>query len=198
MTTDAPPENLADILPGHARRTPERVLVSRRDGADWRPVTAAELHAQVTELALGFLAAGVEPGDRVALMAKTRYEWTLVDAALWAVGAVTVPVYETSSAGQLRWILEDSGAVGCVVEGRVTPPCSTGWPATCRRCAVAGRSTPSTASGRRSTHLAAAGRAHDTPEARAELDRRRAALAGDSLATSSTPRAPPVGRRAAS
>ena len=110
--------NLAEIIPGHARRTPDRVLVSRRTGAGWEPVTAAALDEQVTALALGFLAAGVAPGDRVALMAKTRYEWTLVDAALWAVGAVTVPVYETSSAEQLRWILEDSGAVGAVVEGR--------------------------------------------------------------------------------
>ena len=58
------------------------------------------------------------PGDRVGLMAKTRYEWTLVDVALWTVGAVTVPVYETSSAEQLRWILADSGAVGVVVETR--------------------------------------------------------------------------------
>ena len=65
-------------------------------------------------LALGFVAAGVRPGDRVGLMARTRYEWTLVDVALWTVGAVTVPVYETSSAEQLRWILADSGAVGVV------------------------------------------------------------------------------------
>jgi long-chain acyl-CoA synthetase len=94
--------SLADLVPRHARRTPDRVLVSRRRGAGWEPVTAAELHSQVTALALGFLAAGVAAGDRVALMAKTRYEWTLVDAALWAVGAVVVPVYETSSADQLR------------------------------------------------------------------------------------------------
>ena len=110
--------NLAEIIPGHAQRTPDRVLVSRRAGAVWEPITALALHEQVTALALGFLAAGVAPGDRVALMAKTRYEWTLVDAALWAVAAVTVPVYETSSAEQLRWILADSGAVGAVVEGR--------------------------------------------------------------------------------
>ncbi len=110
--------NLAEIIPGHAQRAPDRVLVSRRAGAVWQPITALALHEQVTALALGFLAAGVAPGDRVALMAKTRYEWTLVDAALWAVAAVTVPVYETSSAEQLRWSLADSGAVGAVVEGR--------------------------------------------------------------------------------
>ena len=182
MTTDAPPENLADILPGHARRTPERVLVSRRDGADWRPVTAAELHAQVTELALGFLAAGVEQGDRVALMAKTRYEWTLVDAALWAVGAVSVPVYETSSAGQLSWILEDSGAVGCVVEGTGHAAMLDGMAGDLP--ALRGRWTIDAVAGADTLdHLAAAGRAHDTPDARAELERRRAALGRDSLAT---------------
>ena len=102
----------------NARRTPDRVVINRREGATWTPVTAAGFAAEVDRLALGFVAAGVAAGDRVGLMAKTRYEWTLVDVALWTVGAVTVPVYETSSAEQLRWILADSGAVGVVVETR--------------------------------------------------------------------------------
>src|SRR5690606_4256815 len=62
------------------------------------------------------IAAGVQPGDRVALMSRTRYEWTLLDFAIWSTGAITVPVYETSSAEQVAWILSDSGATACVVE----------------------------------------------------------------------------------
>ena len=115
---ETPPANLAQIVVENARRTPDRVVINRREGATWTPVTAAGFAAEVDRLALGFVAAGVAPGDRVGLMAKTRYEWTLVDVALWTVGAVTVPVYETSSAEQLRWILADSGAVGVVVETR--------------------------------------------------------------------------------
>jgi long-chain acyl-CoA synthetase len=145
-------------------------------------VTASALETEVTALALGFLAAGVAPGDRVGLMAKTRYEWTLVDAALWAVGAVTVPIYETSSADQLRWILEDSGAVGCVVETRGhamlldamvgdLPDLRHQWVMD----EVDARPTLAT--------LVAEGQEHDAPESRAELDRRRAALTPDSLAT---------------
>jgi long-chain acyl-CoA synthetase len=187
MTTDRAaggPElaSLAEIIPGHARRTPDRVLVSRRSGAGWEPVTAADLDRQVTSLALGFLAAGIAPDDRVALMAKTRYEWTLVDAALWAVGAVTVPVYETSSAAQLRWILEDSGAVGAVVETRghalMLDGASAGLPGLRHHWVmddVEGRPTLAA--------LEAAGAEHGGPEDRAELDRRRGALTRDSLAT---------------
>jgi long-chain acyl-CoA synthetase len=115
---ETPPANLAQIIVENARRTPDRVVINRREGATWVPVTAAGFASEVDQLALGFVAAGVIPGDRVGLMAKTRYEWTLVDVALWSVGAVTVPVYETSSAEQLRWILADSGAVGVVVETR--------------------------------------------------------------------------------
>ena len=98
------------------RRTPELVLFSRRVEQRWQDVTAAEFSAQVDELARGLLAAGIAAGDRVALMSRTRYEWTLVDYAIWSVGAVTVPVYETSSAEQVAWILSDSGAVAAVVE----------------------------------------------------------------------------------
>jgi len=83
---------------------------------DDREVTCAGFREEVVALARGLIAAGVGPGDRVALMSRTRYEWTLTDYAVWAVGAVTVPIYETSSAEQVRWILADSGAVACVTE----------------------------------------------------------------------------------
>ncbi len=114
----AAPRNLADLIVHHAETTPGRRLMSRWDGSVWVPITAATMRRQVEELALGLIAAGVQPGDRVALMSKTRFEWTLVDLAIWAAGAVGVPVYESSSAEQLRWICEDSEAVAIVVEHR--------------------------------------------------------------------------------
>ena len=109
-------QDLTDMVFDHAARQPDLVLFSRRTGSGWTDVTAAEFGRQVTEVAKGLLAAGVGPGERVGLLSKTRYEWTLVDYAIWTVGAVTVPIYETSSAEQVQWILSDSGAVGCVVE----------------------------------------------------------------------------------
>src|SRR5439155_13896168 len=89
---------------------------ARRTAAGWQDVSCADFRDQVVALARGLIAAGVEPGERVALMSKTRYEWTLIDYAIWASGAVTVPIYETSSAEQVAWILSDSGAVACFVE----------------------------------------------------------------------------------
>ncbi|NED04032.1 AMP-binding protein, partial [Streptomyces sp. SID6648] len=71
---------------------------------------------EVHSAAKGLIASGVQPGDRVGLMSRTRYEWTLLDFAIWSAGAITVPVYETSSPEQVQWILGDSGATACVVE----------------------------------------------------------------------------------
>ena len=82
----------------------------------WLDITARQFRDEVAALAKGFMAAGIGEGDRVALLSRTRYEWTVVDYALWAAGAVTVPVYETSSAEQVEWILTDSGAQAIVVE----------------------------------------------------------------------------------
>ncbi|WP_432495097.1 AMP-dependent synthetase/ligase [Kineococcus auxinigenes] len=109
--------NLTDCVVDTAREVPGHVSVSRRqDDGRWRDVSAADLLADVAAVAKGLIAAGVQPGDRVALMARTSYEWTLVDVAVWFAGAVTVPVYETSSTEQVRWILSDSGAVACFAE----------------------------------------------------------------------------------
>ena len=107
---------LTDPVWDNAVAAPDTVQFQRQNGAGWQDVTCAQFHDQVVTLARGLLAAGIEPGERVALMSKTRYEWTLIDYAVWAVGAVTVPIYETSSAEQVAWILEDSGAVACFVE----------------------------------------------------------------------------------
>ena len=82
----------------------------------WLDITARQFRDEVAALAKGFMAAGIGEGDRVALLSRTRYEWTVVNYALWAAGAVTVPVYETSSAEQVEWILTDSGAQAIVVE----------------------------------------------------------------------------------
>jgi long-chain acyl-CoA synthetase len=108
-------ENLTDPLWRNAE-DPGLVQFARRSGAGWLDVTAAQFRDQVIGLARGLIAAGVDVGDRVALMSKTRYEWSLFDYAIWAAGGVVVPIYETSSAEQVEWILSDSGAVACVVE----------------------------------------------------------------------------------
>jgi long-chain acyl-CoA synthetase len=108
--------NLTDAPAAGATEHPGQVLFRRKDGGGWQPVTAAAFWDEVTGLAKGLVAAGVGPGDRVALMSRTRYEWTLIDYAIWTAGAVTVPIYETSSAEQIEWILGDSGAKAAFVE----------------------------------------------------------------------------------
>ncbi|KAB8183265.1 AMP-binding protein [Nonomuraea phyllanthi] len=112
----APDTQLADVVFADDRVKGDLVLFKRRSDDGWRPVTARRFAADVRSLAAGFLAAGIQPGDRVALLAATSYEWTLADYALWTVAAVPVPIYETSSAEQIRWVLEDAGPVAAVVE----------------------------------------------------------------------------------
>ncbi len=110
-------ETLVDAVYLNAAQD-EAAVAYRRRSADrqWREVTAGAFAAEVTAVARGLIAAGVQPGDRVALLSRTRYEWTLIDYAILAVGAATVPIYETSAAEQIRWILSDSGAVAIIVE----------------------------------------------------------------------------------
>ncbi|MGC9667270.1 AMP-dependent synthetase/ligase [Planosporangium sp. 12N6] len=107
---------LTDPVWDNAAKAPDAVQFARRVGGIWQDVTCALFRDEVVALARGLLAAGVQVGDRVGLMSRTRYEWTLIDYAIWAAGAVTVPIYETSSAEQVAWILSDSGAVACFVE----------------------------------------------------------------------------------
>jgi long-chain acyl-CoA synthetase len=111
--------NLTDDVVRNAAEAPGAVVFWRRPpgSEEWQDVTAAEFLAEVRDVAKGLLAAGVEPGDRVALISRTRYEWTLIDYAIWFAGAVSVPVYETSSAEQVGHILRDSGARAVVAEG---------------------------------------------------------------------------------
>ncbi|MGW0393525.1 AMP-dependent synthetase/ligase [Streptomyces sp. NPDC003042] len=109
--------SLGDIPFDNAAQAPDEVVLARkeRDGG-WRDVTAAEFAAEVLAVAKGLIAEGLREGDRLAIMARTTYEWTLLDFAGWAAGLVTVPIYPTSSALQARWIIQDSGAVACAVE----------------------------------------------------------------------------------
>ncbi|MFI6068439.1 AMP-dependent synthetase/ligase [Micromonospora sp. NPDC051227] len=114
--------NLTDPVWDNAEVAPDTVQFARptphADGTvtEWTEVTCLQFRDEVAAVARGLIAAGIEPGARVGLMSRTRYEWTLLDYAIWAVGAVTVPIYETSSAEQAAWILEDSNAVAVVVE----------------------------------------------------------------------------------
>jgi long-chain acyl-CoA synthetase len=108
--------NLTDDVVHNGTEYADTVAFSVRDGASWSDVTAGEFLSRVRGVAKGLLAAGIEPGDRVALLSKTRFEWTLLDYAIWFAGAVTVPVYETSSSEQVEWILTDSAARAVVVE----------------------------------------------------------------------------------
>jgi long-chain acyl-CoA synthetase len=108
---------LTDAVADRAGSTPDAVVIRRRlESGQWSDVTARRFNDEVRELAKGVIAAGILAGDRVGVMSRTSYEWTLIDYALWAAGAVTVPVYETSSAEQVQWILSDSGARGVFAE----------------------------------------------------------------------------------
>ncbi len=167
--------NLVDDVRDRLAIDPDAVAFSRHTGsADWQDVTIGEFDAQVRALAKGLVASGVQAGDRVALLSRTRYEWTLVDYAVWYAGAVTVPIYETSSVDQIAWILEDSGAVATVVE----------TPEHAQRVAQAGGTAPAmrqtwTIDADELAVLATAGEAVDD----AVLDERYATMDASTLAT---------------
>ena len=111
--------NLTNLISERAWFEPERIVASRPLGDGWQPVTAKEFEEEIRSVAKGLIASGVKIGDRVAIMSRTRYEWTILDFAIWYSGAVPVPIYETSSAEQIDWILTDSGAVAIIVETSV-------------------------------------------------------------------------------
>ncbi len=114
----APGETCLTAMLDTARRYPHGVMFTRPASFEWVNVTSAEFVAEVYEVAKGLVASGVQPGDRVALISDTRYEWSLLDFAIWAAGAVSVPVYPSSSLSQMQWIIEDSGAVLAISETR--------------------------------------------------------------------------------
>lgn len=112
-----PEANATDLLMDRVKASPDLAIFSlpTHDGG-WIDVTATEFYDQVRALAKGFVAAGIKPGDKIGLMCKTRYEWTLIDFGIWFAGAVMVPIYETSSPSQLQWNLSDSGTVAMITE----------------------------------------------------------------------------------
>ena len=112
-----PSANATDLLIERVKATPDRALFSipTAEGG-WSDITAAEFLSQVTALSKGLVAAGIEPGDRIGIMCKTSYEWSLIDFAVWFAGAVLVPIYDTSAPSQILWNLTDSGAVGMITE----------------------------------------------------------------------------------
>ncbi|MEV0948152.1 long-chain fatty acid--CoA ligase [Rhodococcus sp. NPDC049939] len=109
-------ENAVLEVFAHAERTPDRVMYCRNESAGWVDVRAEDFAALVTGVAKGLIANGVRPGDRVALLSSTRFEWSLLDYSIWAAGAVSVPIHESSSRDQIRWIVEDSGAMTALME----------------------------------------------------------------------------------
>ncbi|MEN9752493.1 MAG: hypothetical protein RL670_184 [Actinomycetota bacterium] len=108
--------NITDLLVERVAENPKLPLFAHAEGTTWKDQSAEDFLEQVKALAKGFIAAGIQPGQAVGIMSKTRYEWTLVDFALWFAGAVSVPIYETSAPSQIEWILSDSDAVALVLE----------------------------------------------------------------------------------
>ncbi|MEO5779351.1 long-chain fatty acid--CoA ligase [Arthrobacter sp. PAMC25284] len=113
-----PDSNVTDLLLEQHAKDPAHSLYARMHSGGWTNVTARQFLNQVTALAKGLIAGGITPGETVAVMSGTRYEWTVVDFAIWFAGGVTVPIYETSSAGQVEWILHDSAARRVFVQDR--------------------------------------------------------------------------------
>jgi len=116
LVPSVPTDNVTDLLEQRVAATPDRALFATPEGDTWRDMTALQFRDRVVAVAKGLVAEGVQPGDRIGLMCKTSFEWSLIDFALFYAGAVMVPIYETSSALQVHWILEDSAARGVITE----------------------------------------------------------------------------------
>ncbi|MFU8947777.1 AMP-dependent synthetase/ligase [Mycetocola zhadangensis] len=116
VVTPDPTANTTDLLVERAKLTPTAPLFALPENGGWKDVSAEEFLRQVVALAKGFTAAGIQPGDKIGLMCKTSYQWTLIDFATWFTGAILVPIYETSSPSQVQWNMEDSGAVAVILE----------------------------------------------------------------------------------
>jgi long-chain acyl-CoA synthetase len=113
----SPETNITDLVIRQANKPSNPAVFAKLDGAgQWQDIRAREFLADVSALAKGLIANGVQPGDRVGIMSRTRYEWSLVDFAIWFAGGISVPIYETSSPSQVAWNLGDSGAVAAFAE----------------------------------------------------------------------------------
>ena len=117
LIVSAETENITDLLETRVSRTPNLPLFSIDDGkGNWNDLSGKDFRSKVVALAKGLVAAGIQPGQAVAIMSRTRFEWTLIDFAIWYAGAVSVPIYESSAPSQMEWILSDSDAVALFVE----------------------------------------------------------------------------------
>ena len=186
-STITPTETLATLLPDAVARNRERVAVRHREGTGWRDVSYAEVGDTVTALALGLIALGIEPGDRVAILANTRPEWTYADFAISMAGCVVVPIYPTNSAQECEWVLSDSDAVAVICEDAS----ALAKVAAVRDRLPGLRTLISIESAEGAISLEQAierGRAGDW----SELDRRMDGVQPDDRTRSSTPRAPPA------
>ena len=110
--------NITDLLVDRAKKTPALTLFAKETEAGYSSISTVEFLAEVQQAAKGLIASGVQPSQAVAIMSRTRYEWTVMDFAIWFAGAVSVPVYETSSAAQMEWILSNSDSVALIVENQ--------------------------------------------------------------------------------
>lgn len=108
--------NITDMLVDRAKRTPDLALYAIKNDTGYEPVSATRFLSEVQQVAKGLIASGVQPSQAVAIMSRTRYEWTVLDFAIWFAGAVSVPIYETSSAAQMEWILSNSDSVALFAE----------------------------------------------------------------------------------
>ncbi|TRW79171.1 long-chain fatty acid--CoA ligase [Mycolicibacterium sp. 018/SC-01/001] len=169
-------DNVAAPVYLHEANDPDHVIFQRLLDGRWTDVTCRQAAEQIRSAAQGLIAEGVQPGDRVAVLSATRYEWVILDYAILSIGAVTVPIYETSSADQVRWVLEDSGAVLAFVETEahalMVKELLDGLPDL--RTVFTIEATPAALDA-----LAEAGAATDPTE----VDRRRAAIASSDPAT---------------
>ncbi|MBX5485937.1 MAG: long-chain fatty acid--CoA ligase [Mycolicibacterium hassiacum] len=170
-------DNVVSSVFSHERDDPDHVIFQRLVDGNWTDVTCKEAAEQIRAAALGLIAEGVQPGDRVALLSATRYEWPIIDFAILAIGALTVPIYETSSVEQIRFVLENSEAVLIFAEtdehaDRVEQIAGA-LPKLRKVFRIAGSGTPALEA------LAEAGRSVDP----SELDKRLAAIRSSDPAT---------------
>lgn len=109
--------NLFDLLDNRAKRDPEGAMIEYKgDDGTWHPYSAQVFRDMVIDLAKGLVGLGVNKGDSVAIVSRTRWEWTALDMAIMSIGALTVPVYETNSASQVSWIFNDSKVTLAIAE----------------------------------------------------------------------------------
>lgn len=177
-------DNVAAVVFEHERNNPDFVIYQRLVDGAWTDVTCAQAAAQIRSAALGLISQGVAAGDRVVIFSATRYEWAILDYAILSIGAVTVPIYETSSAEQVRWVMQDSSAVVAVAEtdahAQIVNELAGDLPALRRVLTIDGSDTPAL------DELAEAGAGQDPAQLTARLDALRATDPATLIYTSGT------------